>query len=450
MCGKQCRDENGFKCHLSSDAHRRQMEVFGQAPERIIEGYSEEFQKDFLEHLTRCHPRARVLANKVYNEFIADRDHIHMNSTKWLTLTDFVADLGRQGIVRVDEDPLGLHIRLVRQDDGEREREADRRAKRERHEESRKLRDLEERAKLWAQQETAGEDEGNLEGPLGPGAPREAAGAETRSPADLAQALSASSALSRRRAVARSGGDVFADGGEALRDRSGVADASGAGAARRDGEPSATLRDDHAKPRSKIEELMEGELRRKERNDRRAREGRVEARGRTGERSRERSRERSGERSRERPRERSWDERDGRGGDRSSSGRREDRGTSPPRPSVPPFFTGVIVKIKSPALRKEGYYNQKGEIVALSEGGRTADIEVLSSGDLVRVDRAELETVIPNPGGSVLVLEGSRRGERGVVTKIDVDRYRAFVDLGGGEERAFPYEKISKAAKRKE
>ena len=30
MCGKQCRDENGFKCHLSSESHQRQMMVFGQ------------------------------------------------------------------------------------------------------------------------------------------------------------------------------------------------------------------------------------------------------------------------------------------------------------------------------------------------------------------------------------------------------------------------------------
>jgi len=38
MCGKQCRDENGFKCHLESDSHKRQMMVFGEAPDRIIEG----------------------------------------------------------------------------------------------------------------------------------------------------------------------------------------------------------------------------------------------------------------------------------------------------------------------------------------------------------------------------------------------------------------------------
>ena len=41
MCGKQCRDENGFKCHLSSDSHKRQMMVFGEAPDRVVEGFSE-------------------------------------------------------------------------------------------------------------------------------------------------------------------------------------------------------------------------------------------------------------------------------------------------------------------------------------------------------------------------------------------------------------------------
>lgn len=41
MCGKQCRDENGFKCHLDSDSHKRQMMVFGEAPDRVIDGFSE-------------------------------------------------------------------------------------------------------------------------------------------------------------------------------------------------------------------------------------------------------------------------------------------------------------------------------------------------------------------------------------------------------------------------
>ena len=51
MCQKQCRDENGFKCHLNSDSHRRQMEVFGQNPDRVMDGYSDEFHRSFMEHL---------------------------------------------------------------------------------------------------------------------------------------------------------------------------------------------------------------------------------------------------------------------------------------------------------------------------------------------------------------------------------------------------------------
>jgi DNA/RNA-binding protein KIN17 len=33
-------------------------------------------------------------------------------------------------------------------------------------------------------------------------------------------------------------------------------------------------------------------------------------------------------------------------------------------------------------------------------------VAVLGSGDVVRVDQAQLETVIPSPGGAVLVVNG--------------------------------------------
>jgi hypothetical protein len=55
-----------------------------------------------------------VSAKNVYNEFIADRHHIHMNSTKWLTLTEFVKHLGRTGQCKVDETEKGWFITLIR------------------------------------------------------------------------------------------------------------------------------------------------------------------------------------------------------------------------------------------------------------------------------------------------------------------------------------------------
>lgn len=38
-----------------------------------------------------------MLAKNVYNEYITDRHHVHMNATRWLTLTEFVKYLGKSG-----------------------------------------------------------------------------------------------------------------------------------------------------------------------------------------------------------------------------------------------------------------------------------------------------------------------------------------------------------------
>jgi hypothetical protein len=137
------------------------MEIFGQNPKRIIEGYasrlaflqgwpglmrcpsstlacmraclsmrflppshvacsySEEFERCFMEHLKRAHPFSRIAANVVYNEYINDRNHVHMNSTKWLTLTEFVKHLGRTGQCKVEETPKGWFITLIHRDEME-------------------------------------------------------------------------------------------------------------------------------------------------------------------------------------------------------------------------------------------------------------------------------------------------------------------------------------------
>ena len=55
MCQKQCRDENGFKCHQTSDSHLRQMRIFAENPGAVMHGYSSEFEKNFLDSLSRRH-----------------------------------------------------------------------------------------------------------------------------------------------------------------------------------------------------------------------------------------------------------------------------------------------------------------------------------------------------------------------------------------------------------
>merc|ERR1719483_1449508 len=70
MCEKQCRDENGFKCHTSSEAHQRQLLLFAETPESFLDAYSGEFEKTFISLLSRCHGTKRTFANAVYQEYI--------------------------------------------------------------------------------------------------------------------------------------------------------------------------------------------------------------------------------------------------------------------------------------------------------------------------------------------------------------------------------------------
>jgi DNA/RNA-binding protein KIN17 len=54
-----------------------------------------------------------VKANNIYQEYIRDKHHLHMNATRWVTLAGFVKHLGRAGIVRVDETEKGLFIAWI-------------------------------------------------------------------------------------------------------------------------------------------------------------------------------------------------------------------------------------------------------------------------------------------------------------------------------------------------
>lgn len=107
MCEKQCRDENGFKCHTQSEGHLRQMKLFADKSTSIIDNFSKEFERGFLETLSHRHSTKRVLANKVYQEYIADKQHIHMNATIWNSLTGLCMHLGREGKAIVDETEKG-------------------------------------------------------------------------------------------------------------------------------------------------------------------------------------------------------------------------------------------------------------------------------------------------------------------------------------------------------
>ena len=74
---------------------------------RFVDKFSQDFEEAFLDQLKRTKGSKRVSANHIYNEFIADKEHVHMNATKWRTLTEFVHHLGQTGHCIVDETPKG-------------------------------------------------------------------------------------------------------------------------------------------------------------------------------------------------------------------------------------------------------------------------------------------------------------------------------------------------------
>lgn len=129
MCEKQCRDENGFKCHRLSETHQRQMQIFCQDANKFMDEYSSMFEKEFMRLMKTKYCRARILANTVYTNMISDKTHIHMNATVWVTLTDFVLYLGKTGKCKIEQTERGWYLEYIDREKIEREKEFNKKKK---------------------------------------------------------------------------------------------------------------------------------------------------------------------------------------------------------------------------------------------------------------------------------------------------------------------------------
>lgn len=107
------RDENGFKMHVQSESHVRQMLVVGEDPKKAINEFSRQFHDDFMRQLRTAHGTKSIHINHFYQEYIGNKEHVHMNATRWPSLTEYAKYLGREGICRVEETDKGLHIAWI-------------------------------------------------------------------------------------------------------------------------------------------------------------------------------------------------------------------------------------------------------------------------------------------------------------------------------------------------
>ncbi|XP_051122771.1 KIN17-like protein [Andrographis paniculata] len=368
MCQKQCRDENGFKCHCMSESHQRQMQIFGQNPHRIVGGYSEEFEATFLEHMKRSHRFSRIAATVVYNEYISDRHHVHMNSTQWATLTEFVKYLGRTGKCKVEETPKGWFMTYIDRDSETlfKEKMKNKRIKADIVEEEKQEKEIQRQIERAEQMRMngVGDDKREEEEAAKPRMLEKSDG-----DGDKKIKLSLGS-------VKRNGeGNEKRENSRLLFDEEEYEGKSGK-RKKMEGEPS--------KNASVLDELMREEEKAKERINRKD----------------------------------YW------------------------------LFEGIIVKVMSKALIDKGYYKQKGVVRKVIDK-YCGEIEMLEKKHVLRVDQEELETVLPQIGGLVKIVNGAYRGEIARLLAIDADNFCAKVQIekgiyDGRVLKAVEYEDICK------
>lgn len=364
MCQKQCRDENGFKCHTMSESHQRQLLLLAEDVDKYMDSFSREFQDDFLKLLKRQFGTRRVRANQVYQDYISDRHHTHMNSTQWETLTEFVKWLGKEGHCKVDQTEKGWFIAYIDRDPEtiERQKAAASKEKMEMDDEERRAKQLErqiEREQARKADETepvftelkreneeekvtfampASKKKEPIPGPSGIGQSK---------PPSLQNPISSASLMQK----------------EKKKEKEKTKDSS--------------------KRKSALEEIMEMEEQKKIKFSHKN----------------------------------NW------------------------------IAKGIIVKVITKKLG-EKYYKKKGTVKDI-QNLFVAVIKMSDSGDVIRVDQEQLETVIPAIGKTVLVVNGVHRGSTASLVSLDEKSFSVTVELKDGPHKGkridrIPYEDICK------
>ena len=391
----QCRDENGFKCHTRSEAHIRQMALFAQSADSFVERFSQHFVDGFVAVLRRQGGR-RVKANHVYTAYIADKQHVHMNATKWDTLSSFVSFLGKQRLADVDQDEHGdWFVKYVDRDPRvvARQQQLDSRASRQRSREQR------EQAGLEAEMEEANRALQQLDGETAEERDRRQAederrqrewltgdGTATASAAvgrltmalpkhSAANALHSSAATAERASAAL----LSRQQTDEAKESESTATSSGGTAGKR--------------RHSAMEQLMREEQQRKQ---------------------------------------------------RAMAGRPSLSVPPPPPQPLPAVAVdeawlseGLVVKVVNRSVQSGRYYGQKGSVTAVEDGGYTALVAPLDAALApLLIDQRELQTVIPAIGHSVRIVAGSRRrGETATLCGLSDDQSTCTVECVSDGQR---------------
>lgn len=304
---------------------------------------------------------------QVYQDYIKDKDHVHMNSTRWETLTGFVQFLGRTGKCVVDQTEKGWYVTWIDRDPETiaRQEALQKKDKMEKDDEERLAEFIRKQVERSKDQDGAAESRSEF---------TELRRGEEDDKVSLNLTVNKMSERPSSSGSRIVGKDPFKVPKASSKDRRRPEIAGGT---------------DGKRKKSALEEIMEEELEKKKVHKKGAAE------------------------------EKRWIKR------------------------------GIVVKVMAKSLGDK-YYKQKGYVKEVVGRDRMAAIVVLLSGTAakVKVDQAQLETVIPAIGRRVMILSGARRGEEAILKELDIAKFSAKLCLerGGGEDViiSLPYEDFSK------
>lgn len=385
---------------------------------RFVDGFSKEFEDGYLDVLERIWGTRRVHANKVYNEYIKDKEHAHMNSTVWATLSIFVEYLGRTGKCVIDQTDEGYFVTFIDKDPEKerREREAVEAARADEAKEARHAAKLEAEAMARAK----ALDTGRMEAT---GLDRDA----DAGPVAVALRAATKRVVGRRAGAGAFGGAGPGGAGEddagawgAGPDRAGKrgrwAEAEAPEAKRADcaaagrwgvSAPTAAA----ARPSSAVEALFGAAARER---------GRAAASAAAG------------------------------GAASASASAAAPAGA---RSAARRLERGAVVRVTNAELEGGRFLRCKGTVTRVKPGeagGGAADavvVKVKGSGERVVLPESDVETVVPRPGGHAIGLAGALSGRRLVVQSVDVDREVVSctaVDAAGGSASGVPFDAVAK------
>ncbi|KAM9999915.1 hypothetical protein ACTFIZ_008366 [Dictyostelium cf. discoideum] len=389
LCEKQCRDENGFKCHISSESHMKQMEVFSNKSSFIVSQYSKEFEEDFLRILSRQFINSRVLANQVYAEYIKDRHHIHMNATEWTSLTEFVKYLGKTSKCVVEETSKGWYIRYINRDPEYvmRKESEEKKEKAELNEEERQRLQIEKQIKELNKNKIE-QDEIK---------PTELSKEDIEKMSLLELNIKPTTNTTTTNTTTTNK-NIF----DKLKINDNGNNNNNNNSSSNNNYNDQTNPKPYAKKMSAIEEIMF-----KEKEKERQQKEKLEF-----EKQQQQQQQQQQLNS-------------------NSNNNNEEK---------PWIIKDIVVKIIDKELANGKYYKQKGYIVSV-ENEFLAKVKLLDSGDILKIDQTFLETVIPQIGSTVIIVNGKYRGKDATIKDVNFDDFNAKLYLKDNDITiTLPYE----------